>query len=164
MMATEMNGVVPSVTPLPATLADSARIFDRHGLETGSEVIAAGVDVDVFGLAQPDLVNAAAVLAAFVIYDNSATNTVINGEVIDVVNNVITVNAGDKLTTITECADASAAEIIYLSIIDGKLEHNEINAGELATGVAVTVYGTNDGTGCLAANAVVAVDATVMTQ
>lgn len=57
----------------------------------------------------------------------------------------------------------SSAETIYLSIVNGNLEHNEINVNDLPLGVTVSVYGTNDGAACMTANVVVAIDDSVLT-
>lgn len=157
-MATDDDNVlVPPLTSLDVTLADGARIFDKHGTVVGTDVIGDGTDVDVFGLAQPDLTDVTDVRAAFVIYDNHVMNVKIAGTIIgDIVDNIITVNTGDEITTTFECVDVAAAKIMHLSIEDGIL--SEITVSELQNGMDVTAYGVNDGSACLVADFVLATD------
>lgn len=160
MTTVDGNGGLAPATALPVTLAESARIFDKYGVQAGAEVIADGVGVDAFGLARPELASVADVVAAFVIYDNEISNVTISGAVIDNNSNSITVNTGDGLT---ECADVTSAKIIYLSNVNGILVQSELTVNELALDMVVTVYGTGSVPGCIAAKVVLAIDNTLTT-
>ena len=70
MKTDDDNDVVPSGSVLAVELVAGARIFDKYGAVIANDKIVDGTDVDVFGLALPDLATIDAVKAAFVIANN----------------------------------------------------------------------------------------------
>lgn len=134
-----------------------ARVFNKYGEVVDAGEIIECTDVDVFGLAQPDLDSVTDIKAAFVIIDNSIDNRAISGTIVEKVDNIITVDIGDEIISIFECVDVVDAEMILLSIDeeDGIIL-SDITVSDLDIGMSVRVYGENDGS-CIAADFVVAI-------
>ena len=163
MKTDDDNPLVSPDTLLAVTIADGARIFDRYGAIVANDVIANGVDVDVFGLALPDLSTVSKVKAAFVIYDDREVSDNFSGTIAEIYLSdselSVTVNYG--VTTVNECAAIDDAIILLLKVVGNDIVREEISINDLKTGMLVDVYGMSDGSDCLPANVVLVIDSTL---
>jgi len=85
-----------------------ARIFDKFGTVIANDEIVKGSDIEVFGLALPDLTMIDAIKLAFFTADNE-----VNSEI------TITVVSGSFSGNV--CVDVSEADMFLLSIIDSSV-------------------------------------------
>lgn len=151
----DANNVVAPGTMLTATLAASARVFDKFGTVVSSDNIKDGSDVDVFGLANPDLIAPETVKAAFVIYDNDDLDDNFSGVIVAIVDSVITIEIdNDGISTTFECANIDEAIVLLLESAGSSGSSEEIAADQLLPGMSVDVYGEDEGLSCLSAEAV----------
>jgi ribosomal protein L7Ae-like RNA K-turn-binding protein len=160
MITDDNNNVVTPQTALVITLADDAGIFDEYGMPVVAENIVNGSDVDVFGLAIPDLSTVSGVKAAFVIVDNDVEPEKTSG-LIAAINNLkteITVMVVSELFSGDVCVDITAAKLFLLDIVDQNVSSNEITVNELQPGMSVDVYSDKPDSACLLANVVLASD------
>lgn len=149
------NDVVLPETSLSVLIANSARIFDEHGNQLSAASILDGSDVDVFGLALPNLLTVNNVRAAFVIVDNDVEDDKISG-------NLVAVNVGEEEITVfvvngsfsgDVCVKVDEADIFLLSTSGDSISSKEIAIDELELGMIVDVYGDDDD-GCMSADVV----------
>ena len=161
MTTDDDNVVVPPLTALTVTLADSARIFDKYGTVVNSDNIINGTDVDVFGLALPDLLNVDNVKAAFVIYDNDKNNSNITGTIADIygTESKISVTVVDGQTTINECVDIKDAYMFLFTIVGNSIVRQEITINDLKIGMSVDAYGDGSDPSCMSADVVLVTEA-----
>jgi hypothetical protein len=151
------NPLVSAFAALEVTLAeDGARIFDKYGNVAGNENIYEGTDVDVFGLASPDLATVKNVKAAFVIYDNDKNNSNITGTIADIYGTAsqISVSVVDGQATINECVDVNGAYMFLLKIVGNSIVRQEITINDLKIGMSVDAYGDNSAPSCMSADVV----------
>ena len=153
MVTDDDNDVVLPDTALNALLTAGARIFDKYGTVVGSDVLVDGVDVDVFGLAVPDLATVTDVDAAFVIYDEKEKDNKYSGSIvaIDTAAGQITVTVADGYDV---CFAIDQALMFLLTVVDDKIISNEIAIEDLAVDMSVDVYGVDEGLSCIAADVV----------
>lgn len=158
MQTDDDNNVVLPGTSLAVTLASSARIFDKYGNVVASDVINSNANVDVFGLAIPDIANVTDITAAFVIYDEGDTSKNISGTIADIFGSEskITVTVNNGVTTVNECAVIDNALMLSLAIVGDDIVQQEITINDLNIGDIVDVYsdGVIDGDGCVSADLV----------
>ena len=112
MITDDDNEVVTPHTDLVITLAEGAGIFDEYGMPVATEYVVNGSDVDVFGLAIPDLSTVSGVKAAFVIVDNDIESEKTSGLII-AINNIeteITITVVSELFSGDVCVDITAAD------------------------------------------------------
>ncbi|MBE9568130.1 MAG: DUF4382 domain-containing protein [Proteobacteria bacterium] len=148
------NNIVAPGTLLTATLATSARVFDKYGMVVTSDNIKDGSDVDVFGLADPDLVAPATVKAAFAIFDNDDLELNFSGVIVTIIDTVITVEIDNGSSTTFECADINDARILLLGSAGSSSTSEDIAIDQLLVGMSVDVYGEDEGLSCLTADTV----------
>jgi len=150
------NTVVPPQTLLSVAIADGARIFDEYGTEASSDIIVIGTDVDVFGLASPDLDTASKVKAAFVIYNNDIENDNISGTIAEIYidESQILVTVTDGSVTVNKCVDIDTAYMFLLKIVGENIVNEEITINDLQIGMPVDVYGEDEGLSCMSADVV----------
>ena len=148
------NDVVLPETSLDVTLAAGARVFDEHGAVMSSDNIGAGSDVDVFGLALPDLITIDSVKAAFVIYDNDELDEKNTGVIIaiDVDDAEITVSVAEPYSG-DACVDVDEAVILLLESAGAVGSSDEILIADLQLGMTVDFYG-DEVSGCNSADVV----------
>jgi len=158
MQTDDDNTVVPPLTELTVALAEGARIFDVYGTAVSSDNIVDGTDVDVFGLAIPDLVTVSTIKAAFVIFNNDTDADKISGTIADinVVGSEITVTVVTDVFSGDVCADVTDADMFLIKTVTSKIITDEISLNELQIGMSVDVYGEDKGLSCLIANVVLA--------
>jgi len=156
MVTDDDNDLVLPDTSLNVLLTAGARIFDKFGNVVGSEVLEDGIDVDVFGLAVPDLVTVTDVDAAFVIYDEDDKGEKFSGIIaaIDTVAGQITVSVDTGGFSGDVCFAVDQALMFLLTEIDGKIISDEIAIEDLAVGMSVDVYAEDEGLGCTFADVV----------
>jgi hypothetical protein len=153
METDDSNAVIQPLTALLVSLIDGSgvRVFDKNGNQVSETNIVASTDVDVFGLAVPDLINASAVKAAFVIIDNTVKADQVSGD-------IAAINLGDSQLTISVvsdtfsgdvCVDTGSALIFELDVVDGKVVNQEITINELETGMSIVAFGHDDGSACM---------------
>ena len=150
------NDVVPPGSALSVNIAAGARIFDKFGAVITNDKIVNGSDVDVFGLAMPDLVTIDTIKAAFVIADNEVEPAKQSG-VIAAINGTeseLTITVVDGLFSGDVCVDVSKADMFLLSIAGDNISSQEITINDLQTGLLVDVYSDDDNVGCLSAEVV----------
>lgn len=152
----DANNVVAPGTMLTATLAASARVFDKFGTVVSSDNIKDGSDVDVFGLANPDLIAPETVKAAFVIFDNDDLEINFSGVIVEIIDTVITVEVdnGSSATTTFNCADINEARILLLESAGSSSSSEDIAIDRLLVGMSVDVYGDDEYLGCLTSDTV----------
>ena len=156
MVTDDDNDVVAPDTLLNVMLTDGARIFDKYGNVVGSDVLHDGVDVDVFGLAVPELAAVTDVDAAFVIYDEDEKDDKFSGIIaaIDTVEGQITVSVDKGAFSGDVCFDIDQAYMFKLTEVDDKIRSDEITIDDLAVGMSVDVYGEDEGHSCISADVV----------
>lgn len=153
METDDSNAVVLPLTSLLVSLVDGSgvRVFDKSGNQVSETNIVASTDVDVFGLAVPDPINASAVKAAFVIIDNTVKADQVSGA-------IAAINLGDSQLTISVvsdtfsgdvCVDTASTLIFELDVVDGKVVNQEITINELETGMSIAAFGHDDGSACM---------------
>jgi len=149
------NDVVPPGSALSVSIAAGARIFDKFGAVITNDKIVNGSDVDVFGLAVPDLVTIDAVKAAFVIADNEVDSEKRSGVIaaIDGVEAELTITVVDGAFSGDVCVNISEADMFLLGIVDGSVSSQEITINDLQLGFSVDIY-SDDDQGCLSADVV----------
>lgn len=159
MITDDSNDVVLPEVSLDVLLADGSRIFDKFGTQIGSENIVAGSDVDVFGLAIPDLNTVSNVKAAFVIHDDADDNEHLIGTIfaIDGANMEIEVTAVEPFVG-DACAAVASADMFFLASDGVTIISNEIDITGLQVGMKVYVYGEDTGAECFSADVVLASD------
>ena len=162
MKTDDDNPLVLPETLLTVTIAQGARLFDKYGTVVASDVIANGVDVDVFGLAMPDLDTVSKVKAAFVIYDDKAASKNLSGVIADIYlsESKLSVTV-DGYSTTNECAAIDDAVILVLKVVGDDIVREEISINDLKIGMLVDIYGMSDGSDCLPANVVLVIDSTL---
>ncbi|MBE9563666.1 MAG: hypothetical protein IMF17_00370 [Proteobacteria bacterium] len=150
------NDVVPPETSLDVTLAAGARVFDEHGAVMSSDNIGSGSDIDVFGLALPDLIAIESVKAAFVIYDNDELDERNSGVIaaINVADSEITVTVVDGVFSGDTCVDVDDAVILLLESAGAVGSSDEISIADLTLGMTVDFYGDEEELGCMSADVV----------
>ncbi len=156
MLTDDDNDVVAPLTALPVAIADGARVFDKKGTVVDSGIIVDGTDIDVFGLAVPDLDNVANVKAAFAIINNDIEEDKLSGVIagVDVAGKEITVTVVTDVFSGDVCADVEEADMFQLETVADKINTNEISINDLLVGMSVDVYGEDDGLSCLSAEVV----------
>lgn len=156
MVTDDDNDVVVPDTSLNVLLTAGARIFDKYGNVAASDVLDDGVDVDVFGLAKPDLATVTDVDAAFVIYDEDEKDDKISGTIaaIDTVAGQITVTVVTEGFSGDVCFAVDQALMFLLTEVDDKIISDEIAIDELTVGMSVDVYGEDEGLSCISADVV----------
>jgi hypothetical protein len=156
MVTDDDNDLVLPDTSLNVLLTAGARIFDKFGNIVGSDVLKDGVDVDVFGLALPDLVAITDVDAAFVIYDEINQDDKFSGIIaaIDTVAGQVTVTVDTSSFSGDVCFAVDQALMFLLTEVDDKIVSDEIAIEELAVGMSVDVYAEDEGLGCISADVV----------
>ena len=148
MKTDDDNPLVLPETSLTVTIAEGARLFDKYGTVLADDKISNGVDVDVFGLAIPDLSTVSKVKAAFVIVNDDFEVGKYTG-VISAVNKV-----DDEITVIIvdgafvdgafsgdACVDIGDAVLLLLESAGADGSSEEITIDQLLTGMSVDVYG-----------------------
>ena len=150
------NAIVDPDTPLNVLLTAGARIFDKFGNVVDSVVLEDGMDVDVFGLARPELVAVTDVDAAFVIYDENDKDDKYSGIIaaIDTVAGQVTVSVESDAFTGDVCFAVDQAMMFLLTEVDDKIISDEIAIEELADGMSVDVYAKDAGLGCISTDVV----------
>ena len=148
------NNIVTPGTVLTTTLAVSARVFDKFGMVVTRDNIVDGSDVDVYGLADPDLVAPVTVEAAFVIFDNDDLEDDFSGIINAIAGSVITVEIDNGSSTTFVCADIKDAIILLLESAGNTSSSEEIAIDQLLIGMSIDVYGEDEGLSCLSAEAV----------
>jgi len=153
MVTDDDNDVVLPDTSLDVLLTAGARIFDKFGNIVGSDVLEDGIDVDVFGLAVPDLATVTDVDAAFAIYDEKEKDNKYSGSIvaIDTVTGQITVTVTDGYDA---CFAIDQAFMFMLTVVDDKIISDEIAIEDLAVGMSVDVYAKDEGLSCASADVV----------
>ena len=156
MVTDDDNDVVAPDTSLNVLLTDGARIFDKYGNVVSSDVLHDGVDVDVFGLAVPELAAVTDVDAAFVIYDEDEKDDKFSGIIaaIDTIDGQITVSVDKGAFSGDVCFDIDEAHMFKLTEVDDKIRSDEIAMDDLAVGMSVDVYGEDEGHSCISADVV----------
>ena len=150
------NAIVDPDTPLNVLLTAGARIFDKFGNVVDSVVLEDGMDVDVFGLARPELVTVTDVDAAFVIYDENDKDDKYSGIIaaIDTLAGQVTVSVESDAFTGDVCFAVDQAMMFLLTEVDDKIISDEIAIEELADGMSVDVYAKDAGLGCISTDVV----------
>ena len=153
MITDDDNDLVLPDTSLSVLLTAGARIFDKFGNIVGSEVLKDGIDVDVFGLALPDLVTVTDVDAAFVIYDEKEKDNKFSGNIvaIDTVSGQITVTVTGGYDA---CFAIDQALMFMLTVVEDKIISDEIAIEDLAVGMSVDIYAEDEGLSCNSADVV----------
>ena len=156
-----------TLTALTVALVEGSgvRVFDKNGDVVNAETIVVGTDVDVFGLAQPDIATVTDVKAAFVIIDNDVNDKKISGTIaaINKTESQITVTAvnyngfnGDV------CVDINETIIFILGIVDKKVVTKEITINELQVDMPIDVYGQDNGLSCISADVILVAEPLVV--
>ncbi len=160
MKTDDDNSVVLPGTSLTVTIADGARVFDRFGTVVTQDKIAIGTDVDVFGLAMPDLSTIDKVKAAFVIYDDNVESVSITGTIADIygTESKISVTVVDGATTVNKCVAIENAHLLLLKIVGNDIVREEITINDLHIGMVVDVYSDDDDMNCMPADVVLVID------
>lgn len=162
MKTDDDNLIVLPNTSLTVNITDGARIFDRFGTVVAQDKIINGTDVDVFGLAIPDISTVSNVRAAFVIYDNKVESDNISGEIADVYEDEskVWVTVNDGIKTINRCVVTDEAHILLLKIVGVDIVREEIDITDLKIGMFVDVYGDDDddGLACMSADVMLVID------
>ena len=114
------------------------------------------MDVDVFGLARPELVSVTDVDAAFVIYDENDKDDKYSGIIaaIDTVAGQVTVSVESDAFTGDVCFAVDQAMMFLLTEVDDKIISDEIAIEELAVGMSVDVYAKDAGLSCISTDVV----------
>jgi len=153
MATDDDNDVVLPDTVLNVLLTAGARIFDKFGNVVGSDVLDDGVNVDVFGLAVPDLATVTDVDAAFVIFDEKEKDDKFSGSIV-----AVETAASQITVTVTDgydvCFAVDQAHMFMLTEVDGKIISDEIAIEDLAAGMSVDIYGVDGGLSCISADVV----------
>lgn len=146
MKTDDDNDVVLPETALDVTLAVGARIFDERGVVMSSDKIGTGSDVDVFGLALPDLITVDSVKSAFVIYDNDDLDKAVSGTIaaINADESEIIITVIDGAFSGDVCVDVHEAIILLLESAGADGSSEEIATDDLLTGMSVDVYGDDE--------------------
>lgn len=162
MKTDDDNSVVLPDTSLTVTIADGARVFDRFGTVVTQDKIAIGTEVDVFGLAMPDLSAISKVKAAFVIYGDDVESINITGTIADIygTESKISVTVVDGATTVNKCVAIESAHLLLLKIVNDDIVREEITINDLRIGMLVDVYSDNkdEGLSCMPADVVLVID------
>lgn len=146
MLTDDGNSVVLPGTTLNVEISAGARVFNAYGAVIGSSEIGNGSDVDVFGLAIPDLSTVSAVKAAFVIVDNEIEADNISGT-------IIAINSNDSSLTVAVvsdtfsgdvCVNIAKADVFLLATTADSITSSEAGINDLQTGMSVDVYGEDE--------------------
>ena len=141
----DSNSLVSPGLELEALIVEGARIFDKFGVQVGPEKIIGGSEIDLFGLARPDLLEVTNVRSAFVIYDNS--NIVDNARKVS--GTIVAIDSKDEKLTVLVSADSFSgdvcvgvgrADMFLLALVDDSIASKETGIDGLATGMNVDVY------------------------
>ena len=156
MTTDDTNEVVPALTSLDIRLSDGARVFDEHGAIVASDIIVSGSDIDVFGLAMPNINTITEVKAAFVIVGDDNNDKNITGEIvaIDEAESQITVSVVDGDFSGDVCVDTSDAVMLLLTQDEDKITSDAIVFNDLQIGMLADIYGEEDDSACLDANVI----------
>ena len=145
MTTDDDNDVVLPNTALSVEITSGARVFNEYGVEVGAASIVDGTDVDVFGLALPDLLTVTGVKAAFVIVDNDVEDKKASGAIvsIDLLESEITITVVSDPFSGDVCVEVDDAKLFVLTLDGITLGSEEILIGDLKVGMIVDVYGVD---------------------
>ena len=148
------DNIVAPGTLLTATLATSARVFDKFGMVVTSDNIKDGSELVVYGMADPDKITPETVKLAFSIFDNDDLEFNFSGVIVEIIGTVITVEIDNGSSTTFECADINDARILLLGSAGSSSSSEDISIDQLLVGMSVDVYGDDEGLSCLTADTV----------
>jgi len=149
------NDLVTPGTALTVTLAPSSRVFDKYGSEVARDNIKVDIsDLDVFGLAQPEIAIVTDVKAAFAIVNNDILDDNISGAIVDITGSEITIEIDNESSITFECADVADAKLFLLETVAGNISSEQTTINQLLVGMSVDVYGEYGASSCLSADVV----------
>ena len=149
MKTDDSNDLVLPGMALDVLIADGARVFDRFGEQVSENRIAAGSDIDLFGLAQPSLQKVRDVRSAFVIYNDSNigdNDRKISGAIvsIDSKDEKLSVLGSTDSFSGDVCVIVANADMFLLTLVDENISSKDVDINGLATGMNVDVYTAGD--------------------
>jgi hypothetical protein len=151
------NAVIQPLTLLTIALVEGSgvRVFDKLGNIISADNIITGRDVDVFGLAQPDIATVSKVKAAFIIIDTDDKVEKISGTIaaVDEINAQVTVTVQSDTFSGDVCVATTDSIIFILAIVDGKVVSKQITLDQLRAGMLVDAYVNDEIDGCYPADA-----------